>query len=378
MARPPRNVASRLAAKVEAGQIEADPSQASVARALDACGRAMLNAPTGLLGVFAKGPPPRGLYLWGGVGRGKSMLMDMFFDSMPIRRKKRVHFHAFMAGRHRLMKRLRDNPRRHLDNDDLIAAAAEDIADETRLLCFDEMQVTDIGDAMILGRLFERLFAARVVVVTTSNRAPADLYKNGINRDLFLPFIDLLEARMDVHELGAGRDYRLEFLLGAPGFFVPADMAAHAAIDSAWMRLTFGAEIRPFMLDILGREVVVERACAGCARFSFAELCDVPLGPSDYLAIADCFHTVFIDDIPVLPPEKAEAARRFVTLVDALYERRTKLVASADAEPQDLFPAGTGVFEFARTASRLAEMRSAEYLARPRFTADDARAIAET
>ncbi len=378
MARAPRNVAFRLGERVEAGLIEADPTQTSVAHALDACGKAVLNAPTGLFGFFAGGPPPRGLYLWGGVGRGKSMLMDMFFESMPIRRKKRVHFHAFMAERHRLMKRLRDNPRRHLDNDDLIAAAAEDIADETRLLCFDEMQVTDIGDAMILGRLFERLFAARVAVVATSNRAPDDLYKNGINRDLFLPFIDLIKARMDVFELGAGRDYRLEFLLGAPGFFVPADSPARAAMDAAWARLTFGAEIRPLALDILGREVPVHRACAGCARFSFAELCDVALGPSDYLAIADRFHTVFIDDIPLLAPEKAEAARRFVTLIDALYERRTKLIASAAAEPMDLFPVGIGAFEFRRTASRLMEMRGADYLARPRFTADDQRAIVET
>lgn len=378
MVRPPRSVASRLAERVEAGAIEADPTQAAVARALDECGRALLGAPTGLLGFFAKAPPPRGLYLWGGVGRGKSMLMDMFFDSMPIRRKKRVHFHAFMAERHRLMKRLRDNPRRRLDHDDLIAAAAEDIADETRLLCFDEMQVTDIGDAMILGRLFERLFAARVVVVATSNRAIDDLYKNGINRDLFLPFIDLLKARMEVLELVAGRDYRLEFLLGAPGWFVPADASARAAMDHAWTRLTFGAEMRPLALEILGRELPVPRACAGCARFSFGELCDRPLGPSDYLGIADRFHSVFIDDIPRMPPDRAEAARRFVTLIDALYERRTKLIASAAAEPMELFPAGIGAFEFGRTASRLMEMRSADYLARPRLTADDHRAIVET
>jgi cell division protein ZapE len=310
-----------------------------------------------------KTPPPRGLYLWGGVGRGKSMLMDLFFKTAPVAQKRRVHFHEFMQETHARIGAWRKRLERKKGQDDPIPPVAKAIAADARLLCFDEFQVTDIADAMLLGRLFEQLFDIGVVVVATSNRVPDDLYRDGINRQLFLPFIAELKDRLDVMEVGSGVDHRLQQLTAAPVYYTPLGSEADAALDEAWKRLTQGAEPQSCTITVHGRAVPVPREAAGVARFTFAELCARPLGAADYLAIAAQFHTLLVGDVPQLTPDKRNEAKRFVTLIDALYEAKTKLVMSAAAEPDDLYPAGDGAFEFERTASRLMEMRSETYLA---------------
>ncbi len=292
--------------------------------------------------------------MWGGVGRGKSMLMDLFHETAPVT-SRRVHFHEFMGRVHdRLGK-----ARARRDVSDPIPPVAKAFASEAKLLCFDEFQVTQIADAMILSRLFEHMFERGVCVVATSNRHPDDLYKDGLNRHLFLPFIDLLKDKCDVFELASERDYRLERLTEAPVWYVGE---ASAALDHTFDRLTLGAVPHGCELTVQGRKVPVERQAAGVARFTFEELCMRPLGPQDYLTIAATFHTVVLDGIPKLTPANRDEAARFVTLIDALYEAKVKLVASAAAEPDDLYPDGKGSFEFRRTASRLHEMRSAEYM----------------
>jgi len=318
---------------------------------------------------------PRGLYVWGPVGRGKSLLMDIFFEAAPMTKKRRAHFHEFMQAQHALLRAAR--ARHSGEQDDLIVAAAKAIAADTQLLCFDEVQVTDIADAMLLGRLFEKLFAADVVVVATSNRAPDELYKNGINRQLFLPFIAMIKARLDVVALDGPRDYRLERLMSAPVYYSPLGPAALAAMDEAWVRLTLGAQAHAVTLDVQGRKLVVDRQAAGVARMSFAELCQRPLGAGDYLEIAERFHTVLIEDTPRLTPAMREEAARFRTLIDALYEAKTKLVMSAEAEPSGLYPAGDQSFEFERTASRLMEMRSHAYLGLARRDAEWRKGVVE-
>ncbi|WP_394693028.1 cell division protein ZapE [Hyphobacterium sp.] len=310
-----------------------------------------------------KTPPPRGLYLWGGVGRGKSMLMDLFFRTAPVAQKRRVHFHEFMQETHARIGAWRKRLERKKGQDDPIPPVAKAIAAEARLLCFDEFQVTDIADAMLLGRLFEQLFEIGVVVVATSNRVPDDLYKDGINRQLFLPFIAELKDRLDVMEIATGVDHRLQQLTAAPVYYTPLGGQAEAALDDAWQRLTQGAEPRACTITVQGRAVPVPREAAGVARFTFEELCARPLGAADYLALAAQFHTLLIGNVPQLSPEKRNEAKRFVTLIDALYEAKTKLIMSAAAQPDDLYPAGDGSFEFERTASRLMEMRSEDYLA---------------
>jgi cell division protein ZapE len=272
-----------------------------------------------------------------------------------------------LLARHAFLRRARENGQGH---DQLIAQAARQVAEEARLLCFDELQVTDIADAMILGRLFERLFAEGVVIVATSNRPPDDLYKNGLNRQLFLPFIALIKEKLDLVEIAGSKDYRLANLLAAPVYYAPLGPAAEAAMDRAWARLTHSATPQAVMLDVGGRALRVEREAAGVARFSFAELCARPLGAADYLEIAERFHTVLLEQVPRLTPAMREEAARFRTLIDALYEAKVKLVASADAEPAGLYPAGDQSFEFERTASRLMEMRSQAYLALPRRDAE--------
>ncbi|MFO1017694.1 MAG: cell division protein ZapE [Hyphomonadaceae bacterium] len=347
--------------RLKAGDLVADADQQAAAERLDALAKALGRwRPDAWLG---KGKPPRGLYIWGPVGRGKSLLMDIFFETAPVAKKRRVHFHEFMLARHAF---LRDARAKGAGQDQLIAQAAKQVADEARLLCFDEVQVTDIADAMILGRLFERLFAEDVVIVCTSNRPPDDLYKNGINRQLFLPFIDLIKSKLDVTQLAGPRDYRLERLLAAPVYYAPLGPAAEDSMDRAWARLTHGARPQSVVLDVGGRALKVDREAAGVARFKFDELCARPLGAADYLEIAERFHTVLLEDIPKLNPSKREEAARFRTLIDALYEAKVKLVASADAAPELLYPAGDQSFEFERTASRLMEMRSESYLALPR------------
>ena len=371
---------ANLAARRAAGEIHADPVQEKVVLRLQAIHdqlAAMANAQpvkTGFLARLGFGhapkPPegPHGLYIWGSVGRGKSMLMDLFFADAPVAKKRRVHFHEFMLEVQARLHRRREElaARGAPPESDTIVPIGKEIAAETRLLCFDEFQVTNIADAMILGRLFEALFGEGVTVVATSNRHPDDLYKDGINRALFLPFIERLKERCDVFELAAARDYRLDRLVEAPVWYAPLGAGSAAALDLAWDRLTLGAEPQRCVLTVKGRKLDIAREAAGVARLTFEELCARPLGSLDYLAVAATFHTVILESIPLLTPDRRNEAARFVALIDALYEARTKLVASAAAEPDRLYPDGDGAFEFQRTASRLFEMRSASYMAEER------------
>jgi cell division protein ZapE len=294
-----------------------------------------------------------GLYLYGGVGRGKSMLMDMFFETAPVDRKRRVHFHAFMQKVHAGLKAARDQ-----DVANPIRPVADAIADDATLLCFDEMQVSDIADAMLVGRLFEWLFERGVVIVATSNRHPDDLYKDGLNRQLFVPFIEIIKDRLEVHELEGAGDHRLEGLAGEVVWLTPLDARARAGMDAIWARLAHGG-LETLRLEVQGREMVLPLHCEGAARADFEDLCGRALGPADYLALAGAVDVLLLDDIPLLSPARADVAKRFVTLIDALYEARVRLVASAAAGPDALYVEGTGAFEFHRTASRLHEMASA-------------------
>jgi cell division protein ZapE len=343
-------------------EIEPDAAQAMLAERLDALQAELIAAQRrkGTLSrLFGNGPvPPKGLYIWGSVGRGKTMLMDLFFEATPFEPKRRAHFHEFMANVHDRIGGARSGT-----PGDPIPHVARGIANETRLLCFDEMHVTDIADAMILGRLFQALFAAGVTVVATSNAQPSDLYKNGLNRQLFQPFIDLIRAHMEIIQLQSQKDFRLDKLSGAQLYFHPADGAAQEALSLHWDRLTGKHPGKPQILDIKGRKLIVPLASVGVARFTFDELCNRPLGTNDYLHIAHAFHTIIIDEIPILTPDRRDAARRFVNLVDALYDSRICLIASAAAEPHALYPEGSGSELFRRTASRLTEMRSEAYLA---------------
>jgi cell division protein ZapE len=308
---------------------------------------------------------PQGLYLVGEVGRGKSMLMDLFFQCAEVPRKKRLHFHQFMQQAHR---RIHAWKQAHGNEADPIPPLADSIAAEAALLCFDEFQVHDIADAMILGRLFEALFTRGVVVVATSNTAPDDLFKGRPGRDAFLPFIALIRRRLDVLHLEAARDYRRERIRGLPTWHVPPDARAERALDAAFAELTGQAHGEPCRLALLGRRLEVPQAARGVARFDFETLCGLPLGPADYLALATHFHTLVLDGVPRLGAENFDKARRFITLVDALYEHRVKLVASAEAEPDRLYERGENAAMFERTASRLVEMQSQDYLALPHLT----------
>jgi len=312
-------------------------------------------------------PPgaPNGLYLVGEVGRGKSMLMDLFFAAARVRRKKRIHFHRFMQDAH---ARIHAFKQADPGIDDPIPPLADSIAADAALLCFDEFQVNDIADAMILGRLFQSLFERGVVVVATSNTRPDDLFKGKPGRDAFLPFIALLKRHLDVLEMDAGRDFRRDRLRGMPTWHVPADARATRALDQAFIEMTGHADPRPQTLMVTGRRLVVPAAAEGVARFDFAALCGAALGPGDYLALATHFHTLILDRIPVLSPESFDEARRFIILIDTLYDHRVKLVASADAWPDRLYRDGEGAAMFERTASRLEEMQSQEWLALPHLT----------
>jgi cell division protein ZapE len=298
-----------------------------------------------------------GLYLYGGAGRGKSMLMDLFFAGAPVARKRRVHFHGFMQGAHAAI-----HEARALGLDDPIRPVADAIADGATLLAFDEMQITDITDAMLVGRLFQRLFERGVVVVATSNRAPDDLYRDGLNRHLFLPFIAMLKERLEVHELASPRDHRLGRAEGARAWHAPLGPKAAAALDAAWARLA-GGPGAPHALEVQGRRLVIPAFRDGVARATFAEICGRPLGAADYLALAAALRVLVLEGVPVLSRGRADEAKRFVTLIDALYEARVRLIASAEADPPALYVDGPGAFEFGRAVSRLAEMASAGWAA---------------
>jgi cell division protein ZapE len=344
------SISQTYAARVAAGELTSDAAQVAVMAEFDRIADGLAQAKPS--GWFRKAPePPKGLYLWGGVGRGKSMLMDMFAEGLDVP-TRRVHFHAFMQELHAAM-----HAARATETVDALGPFAKSVADDVRVLAFDEMQITDITDAMIVGRLFEKLFAAGVVVVTTSNRVPDDLYKDGLNRQLFLPFIDLLKDRMVVHELVSPTDYRQDRLAGSEIYFAPADAAARGQIDMIWQDLTGGAGA-PLTLRVKGRDVVIPAFHNGVARAGFYDLCGQALGAADYLALADAARVLIIENIPSLGRSNFNEAKRFVTLIDALYEEQVRLIASAAAAPEMLYLEGEGTFEFERTASRLREMQS--------------------
>lgn len=365
---PARDPMGLYRALRQAGRLEPDPAQQFAVERLQSLHRALIGYRTehgrrGWLARFGLGenhgaPPPVGLYLFGPVGRGKSMLMDLFFASVRGPSKRRVHFHAFMLEVHdRIEEERRERTR------EPIAKVAADIAEEAALLCFDEFQVDNIADAMILDRLFTALFEAGIVVVATSNTAPDELYAHGLHRDRFLPFIALLKQRLDVLELDGGRDYRLARLAGRRIYCTPLDAAAHRALEAIFGELTDGEAGGSASLVVKGRRLAVPRAARGVAWFGFADLCERPLAAADYLALAEHYPVVIVEGIPRLGREARDAARRFNILIDTLYEARTLLVASAAVPPEEIYAAGDGSVEFRRTVSRLHEMQSADYIA---------------
>ncbi len=369
--------------RVAQGSLSADSAQARAAEALQDLWRRTRGYDPhpdepeqgGFFGRFLRRKPvapeeapsgtPMGLYLVGEVGRGKSMLMDLFFATAEVPRKQRLHFHQFMQQVH---ARIHAWKQRHGETADPIPPLADSIAQEAALLCFDEFQVHDIADAMILGRLFQALFARGTVVVTTSNTAPDELFKGRPGRDAFLPFIALIKRRLELLVVDASRDFRQARIRDLPTWHVPADARAEAALDAAFAELTGQAHGTPETLTLLGRTLAVPQAARGVARCDFDALCGRPLGPADYLAIATHFHTLVLDGVPRLGPENFDKARRFITLVDTLYEHRVKLLASAEAVPDLLYERGENAAMFARTASRLNEMQSRDWQALPHLT----------
>lgn len=371
-----RALSARYDALIASGEITEDPVQREAVRHLDLLNTRLaetrLASKKSSLGwLFAKKKNQlwasvKGLYMWGGVGRGKTMLMDLFYEVTVIQRKRRVHFHEFMNDVHeRIHEHRQAHKRGEVKGDDPIPPVAKQIAVETRLLLFDEFSVTDIADAMILGRLFTQLFEKGVIVVATSNVNPSNLYKDGLNRQLFIPFITMLKSQVEVLHLDSPTDYRLEKLAGAPVYVTPLGNDADAEMDRLWTKLTHGMQAHSAELENKGRTIPIPKVASGVARFTFDDLCMQPLGASDYLRIANAFSTVFVDHVPVLSKARRNEAKRFINLIDTLYDNGIKLVVSAEAEPPDLYVSegGTEAFEFDRTSSRLIEMRSEAYLA---------------
>jgi cell division protein ZapE len=350
----------------QAGLIRSDPAQQRAVARLQILHEALLGYRAPLrrswlarLGLGESAAErPRGIYLWGPVGRGKSMLMDLFVAAAPVANKRRVHFHAFMLDVHARIEQERRTRTR-----EPVGKVAADLAAEAALLCFDEFQVNDIADAMIIERLFRALFAAGTVVVATSNRPPSRLYEHGLQRDRFLPFIALMEEQLDQLELDSGRDYRLSRLIGRPVYHWPLDAAAHASLEAAFASLTDHAPGESDTLTVMKRELVVPRAAKNAAWFGFDELCNRPLAAADYLAIAERYAAVILEGIPRLDPSRRNEAQRLHILIDALYEARTLFIASAEAPPEEIYVAGDGAWEFQRTVSRLHEMQSEDYVA---------------
>lgn len=353
--------------EVDAGHLRPDPDQNAALRALHTLEEALSRHPdpngggrlARLLGRRRPVAAPRGVYLWGGVGRGKTMLMDLFFSSVAIERKRRVHFHDFMLETHRRLHAAR--ARTGGRGDDVVSELARAIAEETKLLCFDEVHVEDVADAMILGRLLSGIIEGGTVVVATSNHPPEDLYKDGLQRQLFLPLVALLRERTEVVRLGGSIDHRLNRLIGADLYLTPLGPATTEAMDALFATLSDGARPTPLRLPLQGRSVEVPRAARDTARFTFDEICGRPLGAADHIAIASRFRAVLVDDVPMLTEELRNEAKRLITLVDVLYERRVRLILSAAVPIERLHTGRTHAFEFTRTASRLMEMRSAGY-----------------
>lgn len=373
---PDHGVSDRLEALVAGGELKPDAAQKAMALRFDRLlaevhAQRPARKSSALGWLFASRKPatasaPRGLYIHGGVGRGKTMLMDMFFELAPVRRKRRAHFHEFMADVHeRIHKHRQALKAGETRQADPVPPVAASLVDEARLLCFDEFSVTDIADAMILSRLFGELFARGCILVATSNVEPDDLYRDGLNRGLFLPFVSLLKQHVEIVALDSLTDYRMEKDAGLPVFRHPLGPEADMAMDAAWMRATAGRPVRPETISFRGRSIPVPMAAGRTARFSFADLCERPLGAADYLEILARYDTLFVDGIPLLGADKRNETKRFINLVDTIYDHRARLFASAAAAPEHLLVTrkGTEGFEFDRTVSRLMEIRSTEYLA---------------
>ena len=376
MPQPPRGPLRRYQALLQSGKLKPDPQQASAAAALQSLYSALKTyrpKPSGFLKFFAirASEPPKGLYIHGDVGRGKSALMDLFFTSARVQHKRRIHFNAFMTETHARIHEWRNlSPRERARRpefvreagDDPIAPVAKKIFSEALLLCLDEFQVTDVADAMILGRLFEKLFAYGAVIVLTSNTEPDRLYEGGLNRALFLPFIAMIKDKLDMVALNGPRDYRLDRMAGLNVYMTPLGPDADARMNAAWRRLTDTEHGEPTTLDVLQRQLVVPEAAGDVARFTFDALCKEALGAADYLALARNFRTILIDHIPQLAEHEANEARRFILLIDTLYDEKVRLVCSAAAPPDQLYTQGENADAFRRAASRLIEMQSPEYL----------------